>query len=150
MRLRPLTVVTASLLVAGGAIWFVIIDPAVRYRTFDRDTRAELRALTRKRPPDVTREQWHNVVAWTWNGYGNILAGRMDLPQPERDRFLADLRVRLARPVNLATIDWIWDEYERLNPSYGPVYSSRYRPTTPERLSQFQVDGFCWAGFEVD
>jgi hypothetical protein len=61
-----------------------------------------------------------------------------------------ELQDRLNRPVDLGTIDWIWDQFERLSPGYGPTYSQRYRPTSPERLREFQEQGFCWVGVEVE
>ena len=134
------------LLAAGGAFWLLVIDPAQRHRDFCQSTQAELQSLAHKRPPGVSRQQWESVVAWTLNGHGNILTFKQDIPQPDRDKFLAELRARLAGPVDLDTVDWVWDEFERLCPSYGPIYSGRYRPTSPERLREFETPGSGWNG----
>jgi hypothetical protein len=142
----------AACLLAGGVVFWVRgFDSAGSHAEFCRITRVELESLARKRPEGVTREQWHHVVAWTLNGHGNILEFKQDIPQAERDLFVSELRERLAGPaVDLSTIDWIWDQYERLWPGYGPVYSGRYRPTSPERLREFQREGFTWVGVEVE
>ncbi|HEY1379849.1 MAG TPA: hypothetical protein VGF55_23815 [Gemmataceae bacterium] len=50
------------------------------------------------------------------------------MDRPEADRFADEFDERLERPVSLATIDWIWDEYVRFSQG-GERYSSKYRPT---------------------
>jgi hypothetical protein len=151
---RRILIVAAACALAGGvAFWVLVVDPAQRHLDFCRSVHVELKSLTKKRPPDVSRQQWKCVVAWTLNGHANILTTFRNNPQAERDRFLAELRERLNGPVTLATIDWIWDQYEMLNPSYGPVYSGRYRPTSPERLREFETPGSSWCaswGLDVD
>ena len=94
--------------------------------------------------------QWNNVVGWTIQGHTNTLIANWWIPRAEMDRFLAELRERLRGPVELATIDWIWDEFERLAPDHGPTYSRNHRPTSPEKLREFDENGGIWLGIDVD
>jgi hypothetical protein len=137
------------LLVAGGALfWVRCIHPVLRHAEFCRNVKVELKTLAKKRPPDVTRKQWENVVAWTWNAEGNCLAFHRNIPLEEMTRFEAELKRRLEGPVDLGTIDWIWDEIVRLTPN-GQRYSDDWRPTLPERLKEFEEGNTSW-GIEVD
>jgi hypothetical protein len=139
--------------VAGVAFWFGVYEPIRRHKDFCTATREELETLAKKRPPDFTREQWNNIVGWTINAHGNTVVATWPrwgsrIPRTEMDRFLAELRRRLSGPVDLATIDWIWDEFERLAPELGPQYSRRYRPTSAEKLREFK--GMVFDGIDVD
>jgi hypothetical protein len=151
MTHRVSLVIIACLTAGAVVVWVLKIGPRQRHSAFCQVTAAELKSLAQKRPPDITREQWQHIVAWTLNGHGNILTFKTDIPQAEQDRFVSELRGRLSsQRVDLATIAWIWDQFERLSPSYGPEYSARYRPTAPERLKEFQKQGFSWVGIEVN
>ena len=125
-----------------------VVEPTRRHAAFCREVRADLQSLARKRPPSVSRKQWENVVAWTLNAHGNCLTFHADIPQDEMARFEAELKRRLAGPVDLSTIDWIWDEIVRLTPG-GQRYSDNGRPTLPERLREFEEGNQSW-GIEVD
>lgn len=148
MGSRVLIALTVYLVVGGGAFWLWVFDPAMRHAEFCRATKAEFASLAKKRPPTVTRKQWENVVAWTLNAHGNCITIARNMPQADRDQFLAELQERLRGPVDLATIDWIWDELVRLT-SGGRSYSDNWRPTAPERLREFEEGNISW-GLEVD
>ena len=45
----------------------------------------------------------------------------------ELQRFADELEHRIHGPVDLKTIDWIWDEIERIS-KYGKKYSDDWRP----------------------
>jgi hypothetical protein len=147
---RVLIALVVCLVACGVLSWVRVIDPARRHTEFCRVTRAELEVLTRKRPPNITRKQWHHIVAWTFNAHGNCLTFSPNIPQPERDRFVGELRGRLRGPVNLRTVDWIWDEFVRLAPSVGSSYSEQWRPTSPEKLREFEESHSTWVGVEVE
>jgi hypothetical protein len=101
--------------------------------------------LAKKRPPNITRRQWNNVVGWTTTAHGNTLAATRWIPREQMDNFESELHLRLQGPVDITTIDWIWDEFERLAPNYGPEYSRKYRPTSPEQLREFEEGPFTWS-----
>ncbi|VTR93265.1 Uncharacterized protein OS=Rhodopirellula europaea SH398 GN=RESH_04568 PE=4 SV=1 [Gemmata massiliana] len=107
-----------------------------RHREFCRAVDSELKTLANKCPPDVTRQQWRNVVGWTLNDFRGWLAKSTHIRQEDRGRFLTELRDRLSGPVDLGTVDWLYDELERLTSRFGPPFF--WRPTTPERLRQFE------------
>src|SRR4051812_25269510 len=114
-RRLSLTVV-ALLLVSGVAFWHQVVEPIRRHGKFYRAVGADLESLAKKRPSDVSRKQWESVVAWTLNAHANCFGSHHRIPSDEMARFEAELKRRLAEPVDLATIDWIWDEIVRLTP----------------------------------
>jgi hypothetical protein len=90
--------------------------------------------LADKRLEGVTPEQWAYCLDTTWNLHVNF--GAYDYFDPKRrDEFLAEFGRRLARPIDLATIDWIWDQY--VEHAHARHYSESYRPTDPVHLRQF-------------
>lgn len=146
MKRRWLLAVVACLVAAGAAFWWGLLEPYQRNLDFCEATRAELQTLAKKRPANLSRKQWNNVVAWTLNGHGDILcAERYGIPRAEMVRFEAELRRRLQGPVDLATIDWIWDEFERLAPHNASIYSPKWRPTSPEKLREFEEGNVTWS-----
>jgi hypothetical protein len=140
----------------SALVWFRSYLPFREHREFVRTTRAQLEGLAKRRPPNLTRKQWNNVVGWTIQGHGNTLGaampfpGRRSIPRKEMNDFEAELRRRLNGPVDLGTINWIWDEFERLVPEFGPEYSRNYRPTTPDKLKEFENGNVTWSGIEVE
>jgi hypothetical protein len=148
---RVLLVGAVGLLACGVVFWARVVRPHLRHFEFSQRTHAELKTLARKRPPELTRNQWHHIVARTLNAHRNTIPFCTKIPPDEMDRFESELQGRLAGPaVDLATIDWIWDELARLCPSYGPSYSDHWRPTSREKLAEFEEQGPQWAGIEVD
>ena len=146
---RRVCLVVAILLLAGGiTFWLRVVEPVRRHREFDRNVQASLQSLAKKRPANVSRKQWENVVAWTLNAHGNCLAFHRSIPRDEMARFEVELKQHLAGQVSLETIDWIWDEIVRLTPG-GQHYSDNWRPTLPERLKEFEEGNSFW-GIEVD
>jgi hypothetical protein len=128
--------------------WVRVLEPDRHHREFCRIVYANLYSLAKKRPPTITRKQWENVVAWTLNAHANCLVPYRSIPPDEMVRFEVELKRRLAGPVDLATIDWIWDEIVRLTPG-GQRYSDDWRPTLPKRLQEFEEGGINW-GIEVN
>ena len=70
-------------------------------------------SLAMKRPSGLTRGQWGVAVGWTHNLHCNsLLAYQADLP--EIRSFQRRLEERIGAGVDMATIDWIWDQYAEL------------------------------------
>ena len=130
--------------------WLRVFEPFRRHHEFCRTTRAELETLAKKRPTGISRKQWHHIVNWTLNAHSNTLVATRQMPREEMDRFETELKQRLQGPVDLGTIDWIWDEFVRLAPGWGPSYSERWRPTSPEKLREFEESSDTIIGVEVD
>src|SRR5689334_3638955 len=101
---RGVLIGIATCVVVGGALFWVSVDGVRRHLEFCHAVQDELRSLTKKRPPNVSRKQWENVVAWTLNAHGNCITFTRRIPQADRDRFLAELQLRIRGPVNLGTI----------------------------------------------
>ena len=125
--------------------WFALVNPHQEHqRWYDRVSK-DLHALTAKRPPDVSREAWEFVICWTLQLHGNC-GWRSFVDPAKREPFAAELERRLASPVNMATIDWIWDDYCGLS-RLGQSYSNRFRPTHPDNFKHVAIGGGC--GIEV-
>jgi len=106
-----------------------------------RHIERSIESLAQKPPNDMTRGQWASAVAWTRNLHGNSLllheASRADI-----FRFSRELEQRLRDDVDMATIDWIWDEYARLCP-HGKKYQ-RFRPFMMEEIATVSPDSDSW------
>ncbi|MCE9560774.1 MAG: hypothetical protein K8U57_01840 [Planctomycetes bacterium] len=75
MTRRLCLAATVLLLVGGLVFWFHVVEPILRHKEFCRNVRADLKSLATKRPPNISRKQWENVVAWTLNAEANCLTG---------------------------------------------------------------------------
>lgn len=140
------------LLVIAGAVvalllpgWLTLIEPIRVHRDWNRRIEADIRHLACKRPPDVPKGQWEFMVGWTWQMHGNCGVVYQWVEPNWRDGFAAELERRLAEPMTVADIDWIWDEYAA-HTKYGQSYG-RYRPTRSEDLMH-AVEGCFGAPFD--
>ncbi len=133
----PLVIAVAVvvLLVVG---WFALVEPIRLHGQWDHRVRSDIRQLAHKRPPDVPKGQWEFMVGWTWNLHCNCGSLPTGADEHWRHGFADELERRLAGPVTVADIDWIWDEYAA-HTKGGQSYS-RYRPTPSEDL-QHAVEG---------
>lgn len=128
---RILLIVVAGLLL----LWFCYVEPIRSHHRWYGRIRGDIMKLSRKRPPDVSKGQWEFIIGWTINLHANCGSIRSAVEPSWRDRFAEELERRLAGPVTLADIEWVWDEYVR-NTTYGPTYSERWRPTRAEEFPQ--------------
>jgi len=111
------------------------------HRRWHDHVNALILELGPKRPAVVTPEQWAHCLQWTWNLHANY-GWQSYFPGDQREPFVRDFERHLTEPVNLDTIDQIWDDYARHAPQ-----SNRYmhfRPTTPEMLEQVSPDSVAW------
>jgi hypothetical protein len=136
------------LVVAGIVLWFAKVEPIRRHQRFCDRAHFEFLSLANKRPPDVSRKQWEGVVAHTINAWANCFTFARSILPAEMEEFEQELHRRLAGPVDLATIDWIWHEIVRLTPN-GQSYSENWRPTTPFWLAEYERGNNSF-GIEVD
>ena len=124
------------------ALWRWKIEPIQHHGRLFNHARVSIENLVLHRPPGVTRAQWQYVVGWTLNAHGNCCSfyGAVDLDGLAR--FSRELDDRIERDsVDMGTIDWIWDQYERIS-RVGPEYSRRFRPTRPDRLAEATSNTF--------
>lgn len=136
-RLLKLIALLAVCLAIGGAlIHHFILVPDQLYRQLKLD----IQSLANRRPAHVPPGEWEFAVGWTLNLHANcgLLYGK---DTAEMQNFSNEFSRRLEGPVGLHTIDWIWDEYERLT-KRGKSYSEKYRPTTSVDLHQAEPGCF--------
>ena len=119
--------------------YFESIEPIRRQTRFTQSVRRDLESLFLKRPKDVTPKQWRGVVEWTLSAQVNCLRFQKSITREDMDRFERELTERVSGPVDLKTIDWIWDEIARIS-MHGKRYGETWRPTTPDRLAEFEKD----------
>jgi hypothetical protein len=120
----------AIVAVVLGGFDAVFIHPIrVHMRDFRR-SEGLLRSLEDRRPPEVSPETWADLVLWTRNANSNCASFRGSIEPADFTAFLDELERKLRGPVNVETIDWIWDQYVRISRA-GPSYD-RFRPTRLE------------------
>jgi hypothetical protein len=139
------------LVVAVVALILAAFDAAfihpirVHMRDFHR-SQVLLRSLAKRRPPEVSREKWADLVGWTWAANSNCASFQGAIEPSEFTAFVDELERKLRGRVDVSTIDWIWDQYVRIS-RVGPSYD-RYRPTRPDHEAKWGLAG--WAGLDVD
>jgi hypothetical protein len=124
---------TAGALALGGGLlawWFFGLQPIHEHRAWSDRMKARLNSLYDRCPPDLDAATWEQVVQWTGNLHSNCGVQHTWVNREEKCPFLEELERRLQGPVDLGTIDWIWDEYARITEG-GQLYSDKYRPTLP-------------------
>ena len=127
-----LEILLSALITAGiSTIVFVtLIKPTLDHRRWFNQVDASIESLATRRPPGVDQDQWMLAVLWTQNANANCCAMAEFLKTRDRaalERFADELEHRIQGPVDLKTIDWIWDEFERIS-KYGKHYSDEWRP----------------------
>ena len=137
--LTTLALAALGLSVILTLFYFESIEPIRRQTRFTNSVQHDLESLFLKRPKDITPRQWRGVVEWTLNAQVNCLRFQKSIKREDIDRFERELKERVAGPVDLKTIDWIWDEIARIS-MQGKRYAETWRPTTAERLAEFEKD----------
>ena len=79
----------------------------------------------------MTARQWESAVAWTLNLHGNSLL-QFQASLGDITEFRSELGDRLNGPVDMSTINWIWDRYAGLC-SGGENYQ-RFRPQMNDEI----------------
>jgi len=128
----------AVVLACGRWYYQAIVEP---HRESDA-IQSLLHSLAKRRPANVTRGQWGSAVSWTLNLHGNSLLP-FEADGPTLRRFRARLEERLAGPVDLSTIDWIWDEYALLTP-HGREYQ-RFKEMRDEEIGTVGPNDDIWS-----
>ena len=83
----------------------------------------------------MTAKQWETAVAWTINLHGNSLL-QFQASLSDITEFRMELTDRLRGPVDMSTIEWIWDRFAALCPA-----GARY-----QRFRQIMLDEIARGG----
>ncbi|NQT35957.1 MAG: hypothetical protein HQ581_00620, partial [Planctomycetes bacterium] len=87
--------------------------------------------LSLRCPAGVPPAKWDDVVGRTHNAVCiNLYLPGCVQDMPRYHRFADELEERLKGDVDMATIDWMWEEYVEIAVN-GQRYSDDYRPTGP-------------------
>jgi hypothetical protein len=127
-------------------VWLALIAPLHTHSRWYWRIRGDIMELVHKRPPELSKGQWEFVVGWTINLHANCGGIYSSVDPAWPDGFANELERRLAGPITLADIEWIWDEYVTYA-KYGQTYSEKWRPTQAEGFLQVQEGCF---GIRVD
>jgi len=137
--IRSLLILTVAVAIPCSWLGAWVNQYREHRRAFERieDVVADLEG---RYPDGVPPKHWDNALYWTWNALGNCLAVpdfMIDEKDPEKQfvRFADELEQRAKGRVGPETIDWIWDEIERLSKG-GKYYSERWRPVHNGRLDE--------------
>jgi mannose-6-phosphate isomerase-like protein (cupin superfamily) len=128
MRRRRLVWLTALVLVTAcvtpAVLWVLGQLEHFRERQAGRDLVVQLQ---QRRPADVDAQTWEWATNWAVTAYGNVCASPEHVSLEELRRFNTDLAERLLGPVDLATVDWVWDHLGRTGP-HGRSYREQFEP----------------------
>src|SRR5262249_22326902 len=127
-----LEILVSALITAGicTMVFVTWIKPRLDHQRWFFRVDASIKNLATQTPPGVDQEQWTQAVLWTLNADGNCCAVADFLKTRDRaelQQFADELERRINGPVDPKTIDWIWDEFERIS-KYGKMYSDKFRP----------------------
>ena len=118
------------------AYWRWWIEPIGRHARLFHHLESAIGGLALHRPPGVPAAQWRYAVDSTY--YANEVCCSIHEPVDLHGlaRFSRELDERIGRgSVDMSTIDWIWDEFERITCA-GHRFSRDHRPTRPDRLAE--------------
>jgi len=132
--------------------WFVglalvitcVVPLGVRvYQVFAyaHEQRAAQRAIDQlcvRRPMGVNADTWEFASDWANTAYCNICFSPEHVSHDELRRFRADLEDRLRRPIDLGTIDWVWNRLGKTGP-HGRSYQRRFEPQYREGLEVMRL-----------
>jgi hypothetical protein len=126
--LAALVLLSLGLVLAGRWI--------LHHSEYAREQRAGYESvlqLRERRPADVSPDTWEWATNWAITAYANVCFSPEHVSLEELKRFRADLEERLRGPVNLGTVDWIWQRLGQTGP-HGLSYQQRFEPQYREGL----------------
>ena len=127
MKLRYVGLLTALSVVVGllVPVQRMVIEHSKYHRQHQRAQELVL-SLADRRPPDVTPEEWEIATGWAANAFGNTCISPSRVSLDELKRFSAELEIKTAEDVDIATIDWIWQRLSDAGPAGKRYYDTFY------------------------
>lgn len=117
------------------AIW---LWPQIRYSQERRAAFDLVTGLQYRGPPDVNSDIWELATSWAITAQANVCFSEKCVSFKELKKYRAELEERLAKNVDLATIDWIWKRLGETGP-HGRKYQSRFEPQYREQLEAMRA-----------
>jgi hypothetical protein len=105
----------------------------MEYHYEQRATLELMRQLRDRRPVGVDADRWEYASGWAITAYCNICFSPGYVPLDELKRFRTELEERLREPVDLTTIDWVWERLGKTG-AHGQKYRERFEPEYREGL----------------
>lgn len=121
------------------SIWFWWGRPFESHRPWYDRIREDITALAHKRPRELSKGQWQFIVGRTLQLHANCGSTWHNVEPEWREEFATEFERRLAGPITLADIDWLWDEYAR-HTKCGQTYSDRFRPIRAKVIAEERHD----------
>lgn len=95
--------------------------------------------MAQKWPQQVKRETWDEACNWLLTANANICFSPEHVPMDKVILLSEKFESKVAGPVNLGTVEWMWDEFAAASP-YGAEYADWYRAVYLEYLKRDQPD----------
>lgn len=90
--------------------WFLHVQKWRRFTRLLTLIRTSINAFRARRPADVPEAQWEEAVSWTANVVVQDFFTPNDTEYPGLVRLSSGLEERLKGPVDLTTLQWVWDQ----------------------------------------
>lgn len=120
------------------AIWAIpTLYQNYRHLRVDKRMQSEILRLSEFRPAKLTDDQWAYCILWTWNLHSNY--GFSDISTSDLLRLTDEFQRKVDSGPDLATIDWLWDEYLKAVPRAKNY--DHFRPTSEANRADF-LSGF--------
>lgn len=135
-HIRSMRLLLAGVLVLGliGAAKRREIYEALRFRMLSQQCREYVAELRRSRPVDVSPERWDEENFGVEVAVANVCFSTHHVPLPEMERFTADFAQRMNEPIDLTTIDWLWERLAATG-DHGARYVTKWRPVRQDRAT---------------
>jgi hypothetical protein len=127
-RLVTVLIVVALMPLAALATSYVL--KVYSHARWSKATKQEIAYLRDRCPNGMNKSEWEWEIDWLLNLHANTAAMPDEIVDEDaRERFLKEFRQKVAEPVDIWIIDWIWIEYEKFT-QRGKAYRERHRPTS--------------------
>jgi len=120
----------------GGFVTWQILK-FHRHRQATHRMEIAITRLAFHRPEHLTDDQWAYCILWTWMLHVNYGGVPSYVPTEDLERIVTEFEARIDAGPDLATIDWLWDEYFKAYPRARNY--DHWRPTSPENREYFEA-----------
>jgi hypothetical protein len=126
LRTMLLGVLLISVVLAVVAPFVRFVGTQRRFYGLVEQVGNDIASLELRRPADVPPDQWKRAVDWTRNLIYQVYFSPIDSDPDSLEQLRDQLRQKLNGPVDLRTLQWIWEHCENA-PRQGAVWAINFR-----------------------
>jgi hypothetical protein len=115
----------------------VKVYPFTRHRPVAKRMEVTILRLSKEVPAGLTEEQWAYCIVYTWMLHGNFGSMPSHVPTDDLIRIERGLQEKIDQGADLATIDWVWNQYIKGYPRAR--HFDHFRPTAPNNKTDFEA-----------